>query len=88
MNHKETSANNSIEMSDSQKSSDSDIDCEALVKNSDNESQSTSGQNAKYNNPGHTSKIDSTDFSSDFKVQSVIISQILQQLQQIGKKIG
>ena len=77
LNHKESSANDSVEMSDSQERSDSDIDCEALVKDSDNVIPSKSGQNTKYNNPSHTSKIDSTDFSLDFKVQSVINSQIL-----------
>ena len=87
LNHNESSAIDSVEMSDSQETSDSGIDCEALVNDSDNKIQSSSGQNAKYNNPGHTSKIDSTDFSSDFKVQSVINSQILQQLQQIGKRL-
>ena len=39
------------------------------------------------NNPCHTSQNDSNDFSADFKVQSVINSQILQQLQQIGKRL-
>ena len=68
LDHKDSSVNDSLEMSDSQESSDSEIDCEALVKDSDNESQSMSGQNAKYKNLGHTSKTDSTDFSSDFKV--------------------
>ena len=87
LNHKESSISESVDMSDSHDSSDSDIDCEALVRDSDNKSQSTSGQTVKTSNTGHTSKIASSNFSSDFEVQSVINSQILQQLQQIGKRL-
>ena len=70
-------------MSDSQESSDSDIDCEALIRNLGDEMQSTSGQAVNNNTTNHFSKVDSSDFSSDFKVQTVINSQIWQQLQQI-----
>ena len=87
LNHKASSINDSVDMSDSQESSDSDIDCDALVRDSDSEIQSMSGQNVIQNNPCHNSKIDSSAFSLDFKIQSVINSQISQQLQQIGKRL-
>ena len=86
LKHKAASISDSADMSDSQ-SSDSDIDCDALVKNSDDEMQSTSGENVEKINPGHTSQIHSNDLAADLKVQSVINSQILQQLQQIGKRL-
>ena len=85
LNHTDSSVNDSVMMSDSHDSSDSEIDCESLLKHSDNESQSGSGQSAKYSNQGQTSKHELTDLTADLKVQSVINSQILQQLQQIGK---
>ena len=78
-----------MQTSDSlQESLDCDIDCDALARDSDNEFQSTYGHDSMQNNQCHTQLIDSTDFSSDFRVQSVINSQILQQLQQLIQKIG
>ena len=67
MNHTDSSVNNSMEKSDSH-----EIDCEALVKHSDNESQSGSGHTVKHHNQGHSSKNDLNDLSSDLQVQSVI----------------
>ena len=87
LNHTDSSVNNSMDMSDSHESSDSEIDCEALVKHSDNEGQSGSGNAVKHHSKGHTSKNELSDLSSDLQVQSVINSQILQQLQHIGNRL-
>ena len=87
LNHTDSSVHNSVEMSDSHDSSDSDIDCETLVKHSDNESQSISGQTVTNHNKGHASNNQVHDLSSDLQVQSVINSQILQQLQHIGNRL-
>ena len=87
LNRTDSSVNNSVEMSDSHESSDSDIDCEALVKHSDNESQSGSGLTGKHHNKGHTSNNELHDLSLDLQVQSAINLQILQQLQHIGNRL-
>ena len=64
-------------MSDSfQASLGSAIDCDALVSGSDNETQSTSVKSSKHNFSGHTQQINLAVLSSDFKLQSVVNSQI------------
>ena len=78
--------NSSVNMSDSvHESSDSEVDYDALIQDLDNETQSTSVKSAK--NTSDTQSSDSVDITSQFKVQSVINSQILEQLQQIGKRL-
>ena len=90
LNHKSSSLNGSANMSDSfQESSDSDIDymVHALVHGSDNETQSTSVKSSNQINSSQTEQLNLADLSSEFEVQSVINSQILEQLQQIGKRL-
>ena len=78
--------NSSVNMSDSvQESSDSEVDYDALIQDSDNETQSTSVESVKNTSAAQSS--DSVDISSQFKVQSVINSQILEQLQKICKRL-
>ena len=71
--------NSSANMSDSMhESSDSEVDYDALIQDSDNEIQSTSVKSDQ--NTSATQSSDSVDITSQFKVQSVINSQILEQL--------
>ena len=78
-------SNSTANMSDSvHESSDSEVDYDALLQDSDNETQSTS---AKNNKESDTTCSDNMDISSQFKVQSVINTQILEQLQKIGKRL-
>ena len=78
-------SNSTANMSDSvHESSDSEVDYDALLQDSDNETQSTS---AKNNKESDTTCLDNMDISSQFKVQSVINTQILEQLQKIGKRL-
>ena len=72
-------------MSDSvHESSDSEVDYDALIRDSDSEKQSTSG---KTSTSSHIVTSDITDISSQFKAQSMINSKILEQLQKIGKRL-
>ena len=88
LNRISSSLNGSASMSDYlQKSSDSDFDCDALINDSDNETQSTSVNGSKETGSSHTQQLNFADLRLDFKVQSVINSQILEQLQQIGKRL-
>ena len=48
LNHKASSINDSADMSDFHESSDSDIDCDALVRDSESEVQSTSPEVRSY----------------------------------------
>ena len=82
----DSSLNDSVNMSDSvHESSDIEIDYDALINKSDDETQSTSAKSGKNNHSAQSS--DTMNFSSEFKVQSVINSQILEQLQKIGKRL-
>ena len=74
-------------MSDSYEASDSDIDCDALIQHSDEETQSTTAGVNNQSKQSRGSNLEPTDVVSDLQVQSVINSQILQQLQQIGKRL-
>ena len=70
-----SSLNSSVNMSDSvHERSDSEINYDALINESDDETQSTSAESGKNNHSAQPS--DTIDFSSEFKVQSVINSQI------------
>ena len=84
---KATSVSTEADMSDSNDTSDCDIDCDALVQHSDEEIQSTSVGSNNQSKQSHGLNFDSNDVASDLQVQSVINSQILQQLQQIGKRL-
>ena len=76
LNQNSLASNTSANMSDSMhESSDSDIDCDALIDHSDEEFQSTSTANAQGSN-----QQSSDQFNLDLQVQSVINSQILEQL--------
>ena len=58
MNHKSSSLNGSTNMSDSfQESLDNDIDCDTLVNDSANETQSTSAKISKQTNSSHTQQL-------------------------------
>ena len=86
LNQNSSLLNTSVNMSDSvHNSSDSEVDYDALIQDSDNETQSTSAKLDKKDSD--TLDSDSMDISSQFKVQSVINSQILDQLQKIGKRL-
>ena len=86
LNQNSSLLNSSANMSDSvHESSDSEVDYDALVQDSDNEKQSTSGKVNKDISDNISS--DSMDISSHFKVLSVINSQILEQLQKTGKRL-
>ena len=86
LNQNSSLLNSSANMSDSvHKSSDSEVDYDALVQDSDNETQSSSGKAKKDTSDNISS--DSMDISSQFKVQLAINSQILEQLQKIGKRL-
>ena len=86
LNPKSSLHNSSVSMSDSvHESSDSEVDYDALIQDWDNETQSTSVKSVK--NTSVTQSSDDVDISSQFKVQSVINSQILEQLQKIGKRL-
>ena len=87
LNHKATSLSTEANMSDSYEASDSDIDCDALIQHSDKEIQSTSLGVNNQSKQARGSNLEPTDVVSDLQVQSVINSQILQQLQQIGKRL-
>ena len=87
LHHKATSLSTEANMSDSYEASDSDIDCDALIQHSDEEIQSTSLGVNNQSKQSHGSNLEPTDVVSDLQVQSVINSQILQQLQQIGKRL-
>ena len=86
LNQNSSLLNTSENMSDSvHESSDSEVDYDALIQESDNETQSTSAKLGKKHSD--TLDSDSIDIASQFKVQSVINSQILDQLQKIGKRL-
>ena len=86
LNQNSSLLNTSENMSDSvHESSDSEVDYDALIQDSDNETQSTSAKLGKKHSD--TLDSDSIDIASQFKVQSVINSQILDQLQKIGKRL-
>ena len=86
LNQNSSLLNTSVNMSDSvHDSSDSEVDYDALIQDSDNETQSTSAKLDKKDLD--TLDSNSIDISSQFKVQSVINSQILDQLQKIGKRL-
>ena len=87
LHHKATSLSTEANMSDSYEASDSDIDCDALIQHSDEEIQSTSVGVNNQSKQSRGSNLEPTDVVSDLQVQSVINSQILQQLQQIGKRL-
>ena len=87
LHHKATSLSTEANMSDSYEASDSDIDCDALIQHSDEEIQSTSLGVNNQSKQSRGSNLEPTDVVSDLQVQSVINSQILQQLQQIGKRL-
>ena len=68
LHHSSSSLNGSVNILDSvHESSDSEIDCDALINDSDVETQSTSVKSGKNNN--FTQQSNLADFSSDFKVQ-------------------
>ena len=84
LNQNSSLLNSSANMSDSvHECLDSEVDYDAMVQDSDNEIQSTSGNT--YKSSSDNSSSDTVDISAQFKVQSVINSQILEQLQNIGK---
>ena len=86
LNQNSSFLDTSVNMSDSvHDSSDSEVDYDALIQDSDNEIQSTSVKTDKKDSD--TLGLDNMDISSQFKVQSVINSQILQQLQKIGNRL-
>ena len=85
--NKKTSVNTEVDMSDSHDTSDSDIDCDALLQHSDEEFQSTAVGSSNQSKLSQGLNSDSSDVASDLQVQSVINSQILQQLQQIEKRL-
>ena len=86
LNQNSSLLNDSTNMSDSvHESSDSEVDYDALIQDSDNEAPSTSDKTNKKSSD--TPSLDNMDISSQFKVQSVINSQILEQLQKIGKRL-
>ena len=87
LHHKATSLSTEANMSDSYEASDSDIDCDALIQHSDEEIQSTSVGVNNQTKQSRGSNLEPTDVVLDLQVQSVINSQILQQLQQIGKRL-
>ena len=60
------------------------MDYDALIQDSNDETQSTSVKSDK--NTSATQSSDSVDITSQFKVQSVINSQILEQLQKNWQK--
>ena len=88
LGHKSSSFNDSTNMSDSfQESSDGELDCDALLDSSDIEIHTTSDKTSKQSSSHHPQQTNSADITSDFKIQSVINSQILDQLQKIGKRL-
>ena len=80
-----SSFNSTENMSDSMhESSDSEVDYDALIRDSDSKKQSTSG---KTTTSSHIVTSDNMDISSQLKAQSLINSKILEQLQKIGKRL-
>ena len=81
-----SSLNSTANMLDSMhESSDSEVDYDDLIQDSDYEKQSTSGKTSKTSS--HIVASDSMDISSQFKAQSVMNSKILEQLQKNGKRL-
>ena len=88
LGHKSSSFNDSANMSDSlQESSDGELDCDALLDSPDLETHASSDKTSKQSSSHHVQQTNLADITSDLKVQSVINSQILDQLQKIGKRL-
>ena len=83
LNHKSSSFNDSTNMSDSFQESSDRLDCNALGT----EAPSSSDKSSKQASSIHGQQVNFADITSDLKVQSVINSQILDQLQKIGKRL-
>ena len=71
LNHKSSSFNDSTNMSDAfQESSDNELNCNALVNESDTEAHSSSDKSSKQASSSHGQQMNFADVSSDLKVQS------------------